>query len=121
MERQELVKNWKLLWNSGFLETEVPFSMYGDLLKYHQIGDPYYRDNEKEAYPYSREDCRYQTEFDVSEKLLNCRKIWLRFEGIDTLADIILNGVEIGSVFNMHRVWEFSVEKLLKLLEAENV
>lgn len=123
MERQELVKNWKLLWNSGFLETEVPFSMYGDLLKYHQIGDPYYRDNEKEAYPYSREDCRYQTEFDVSEKLLNCRKIWLRFEGIDTLADIILNGVEIGSVFNMHRVWEFSVEKLLKrqgnLLEVQ--
>ena len=78
MERQELAKNWKLLWNNEFLETEVPFSMYGDLLKHHKIEDPYDRDNEKEAYPCSREDCRYQTEFDVSGRLLSCRKIWLR-------------------------------------------
>ena len=58
MERQELAKNWKLLWNNEFLETEAPFSMYGDLLKHHKIEDPYDRDNEKEAYPCSREDCR---------------------------------------------------------------
>ena len=49
MERQELAKNWKLLWNNEFLETEAPFSMYGDLLKHHKIEDPYDRDNEKEA------------------------------------------------------------------------
>lgn len=123
MERQELAKNWKLLWNNEFLETEAPFSMYGDLLKHHKIEDPYDRDNEKEAYPCSREDCRYQTEFDVSGRLLSCRKIWLRFEGIDTLADIYLNGVAIGNTYNMHRVWEFPAEKLLKqkgnLLEVQ--
>ena len=41
-------------------------------------------------------------------------EVLLRFDGIDTLADIWLNEVYLGKTNNMHRIWEFSVKSLLK-------
>ena len=41
-------------------------------------------------------------------------QIRLKFLGIDTLADIYLNGTHVGNTYNMHRTWEFSVRELLK-------
>lgn len=114
MEKQYLKEGWKLHWHDRLLETEVPFSVYSDLLKYGEIEDPYYRDNEKEALPLSREDYTYETEFDTSAELLKSNRIWLRFDGVDTLADITLNGTLLGNTYNMHREWEFSVKDVLK-------
>lgn len=118
MERQNLREGWKLHWHDKLLETQVPFSMYSDLLKYGEIEDPYYRDNEKEALPLSREDCTYETVFDVNPEMFESRHIWLKFDGVDTLADIYLNGAYIGAAYNMHREWEFPVKEFLK--EKEN-
>ena len=41
-------------------------------------------------------------------------EVLLRFHGLDTIADITLNGCRIGSTDNMHRVWDYSVRELLK-------
>ncbi len=114
MKKQILNENWKLSWKDKYLDTQVPFSVYHDLLQHEEIEDPYYRDNEKDALPLSREDYTYSTEFDVSNEVLECSQIWLKFLGVDTLADIYLNGVLLGNTFNMHRTWEFSVKELLK-------
>lgn len=62
----------------------------------------------------SREDYTYQTEFDVTEQMMKNSQIRLKFLGIDTLADIYLNGTHVGNTYNMHRTWEFSVRELLK-------
>lgn len=43
----------------------------------------------------------------------------LRFDGVDTIADIYLNECYLGKVENMHRVWEFPVGELLE--DGENV
>ena len=40
--------------------------------------------------------------------------IFLRFEGLDTVADVYLNGELLGQPLNMHRVWEYEVQSLLK-------
>lgn len=114
MEKQYLKEGWKLHWQDRLLETEVPFSVYSDLLKYGEIEDPYYRDNEKEALPLSREDYTYETVFDASADVLKSSRIWLRFDGVDTLADITLNGTLLGNTYNMHREWEFPVKDILK-------
>lgn len=114
MERQELREGWRLRYQDEELKTQVPFSLYNDLLNHGKIQDPFYRDNESEAFPLSKEDYTYVLEFDADKDIMKCRSIWLWFEGIDTLADIQLNGVFLGETFNMHRVWEFSVKEHLK-------
>lgn len=114
MERQELKEGWKLRYYDKELKTQVPFSLYYDLLNHGEIDDPFYRDNESEAFPLSKEDYTYVLDFDTNHEIINCSRIWLRFDGIDTLADIYLNDAFLGETFNMHRVWEFPVEKHLK-------
>lgn len=119
MEKQLLHKGWKLQWKDRFLETSVPFSVYYDLLNAGEIEHPYYRDNEDKVFPLSQEDYVYQKTFDMPEKMKGCSRIWLRFEGVDTLAAIFLNGQLLGKTFNMHREWEFPVESILQ--EKENL
>ena len=46
--------------------------------------------------------------------MLDCPCQVLRFEGVDTVADIRLNGVLLAHVENMHRTFEFDVAGILK-------
>ncbi|SFR90766.1 beta-mannosidase [Anaeromicropila populeti] len=91
-----------------YMEAEVPGSVYGTLLKLNKIPDPFYRDNELNALKLMENDFEYKTEFMVEEELLEDELI-LRFDGIDTLADIYLNDEHLGYTNNMHRIWEFSI------------
>lgn len=75
--------------------------------------DPYYRDNELKALKLLDNDYEYVTKFDASIDMLMCDRVLLHFDGLDTLADIYLNGHHAASVNNMHRIWEFEVKKWL--------
>lgn len=114
MTKQQLTNGWKLLWNDKELETELPCSVYSDLFKHGEIEDPFYRDNENELLPLSEEDYTYRLCFEADAELLGKPKIILKFDGVDTLADIYLNGEKLGETYNMHRVWEFEVKDILK-------
>lgn len=113
MQKQELREGWALICQDKKLKTSVPFSMYYDLLEHGEIEDPFYRDNESEAFHLSEEDYSYTLDFIPDETIRKSNRIVLRFEGIDTLADIYLNGSLLGSTYNMHRTWEFQVKELL--------
>lgn len=119
MEHQKLKAGWRLLWHGKELETEVPCSLYTDLYRHGEIPDPYFRDNAAGAEELSREDCTYALTFDAAPEVFACPRAVLRFDGVDTLAEIVLNGTVIGKTYNMHRVWEFEVRGLLR--ETENV
>ncbi|MBQ8094562.1 MAG: glycoside hydrolase family 2 protein [Clostridia bacterium] len=96
------------------VSAQVPSSVYSTLLEHGLIPDPFYRDNELLATRLLENDFRYDTEFTVSEEELSAAThIFLRFNGIDTLADILLNGAQIGQTDNMHRVFEFDITDLL--------
>ena len=41
------------------------------------------------------------------------------FYGIDTVADVFLNGKKLGHTENMHRTWVYQVKELVK--EGENL
>ena len=58
------------------------------------------------------EDYEYLVEFDAAE-FLQMDKAVLQLEGVDTLADVSING-NLYAVNNMHRTWEFDVSKVLK-------
>ena len=116
MRKQVLQDGWQLreCGTSEYLKAAVPGSVYLDLFKNGRIDDPFYRDNELKTLPLIDRDYEYRTVFGVSEELLGCDQVLLRFDGIDTLATVKLNGEFVGEAENMHRVWEFPVKGLLR-------
>ena len=96
-------------------DAAVPGSVYNDLLKAGRMEDPYYRDNEDAALELMKNDFIYTGIFDVDmEEVGGSDEVILCFNGLDTLTDITLNGHELGSTCNMHRVWRYSVGEILK-------
>ena len=74
------------------IEAQIPGSVYSALLAKELIPDPYYRDNELKLLPLMENDFSFERNFVPEEALFSCDKVVLRFDGIDTLADIYLNG-----------------------------
>lgn len=97
------------------MEAEVPGSVYGTLLKLGKMPDPYYRDNELDATKLMENDFVYETDMEITQEMLACDGVILRFEGIDTLGEVYLNDTLLGHVENMHRVWEYDIRHLAKV------
>ena len=102
----------------GLVPAQVPGSVYHDLLSAGRIPDPFFRDNENEALKLMEHDFLYARGFTADAALLACEAVLLRCEGLDTLAEISLNGAAVGRADNMHRIWEYDVKALLR--EGEN-
>ncbi len=94
---------------NDWLPATVPGCVHTDLLAAEQIPDPYYRDNELDLQWIGEADWVYRTEFDVSVDFLAHKQQILRFNSLDTLATITLNGTQIGQTNNQFRAWEFDV------------
>ncbi|MBQ8827510.1 MAG: glycoside hydrolase family 2 protein, partial [Oscillospiraceae bacterium] len=110
---QQLNGTWNLYTTDGKirLNAEVPGSLYSAMLENNMLEDPYYRLNQYDAIQYSETDAVYEHNFIAEGKILDSIRKYLRFDGIDTIADIYLNDVHIGSSENMHRVYEFDVSE----------
>ena len=120
MEHWSLNGQWDLICGDGRTVTgQIPGSVYSFLLAAGQMEDPFYRDNELKALPLMEEDYTFRHRFDLPERIARCAYQVLRFDGIDTLSDVYLNGVKLGSTDNMHIAWEYPVRTLLK--EKDNV
>ena len=121
MKLQSLNGEWTLeIPGSEFPATKagVPGSVYHDLLTAGLIPDPFYRNNEDEALKIMEHDFIYSRAFTVPADLLKCDAVLLRCCGLDTLAEVEINGQAAGKADNMHRTWEFDVRQLLR--EGEN-
>ncbi len=113
---QQLHDNWKM-WTEGQedgVTAHVPGSVYGDLLGAGKLEDPFYRDNEMQALPVMEQDFVYGTVFDAAEDIMDSGEIYLYCEGLDTLATLYLNGICIGQGRNMHRIYEFPVDNVIR-------
>lgn len=116
---QIIGKDASLLPEEG-IPAEVPGSVYSALLKEKLIPDPFYGDNELKVLPLMDNDFCYETTFALTGQMLSCDALLLRFDGIDTLADIYINEEFAGSTCNMHRIWEFDLLALTDIREGEN-
>jgi len=116
MQKLSLNGDWTLRvsgWDHDVPAT-VPGSVYHDLLTAGEIPDPFWRDNETEALKLMENDFTYTRDFTAPGDLADCDRVLLRCEGLDTLAEIQINGAPIGEADNMHRTWEFDVKGLLR-------
>lgn len=108
---RSLNDNWTMRTERfGALPCSVPCSLYSTLLAHGKIENPYYRENEYISTRLCDEDCVFETVFDCTDDILAHKNISLTFEGIDTIADVFLNGVKLGSADNMHRIWQFDIK-----------
>ena len=123
MENIMFIPDWKvrIAGEENEYPATVPGSVYNDLLVAGRIEDPYWRDNEDAALKLMGKDFVYtgKFSFDGEKDAADADEILLRFNGLDTLADISLNGQNLGSADNMHRIWEYRVKELLKQGENE--
>ncbi len=92
----------------------VPGCVHTDLLAAGRIEDPFFRDNENRLQWIGHTDWAYAREFNVPEAFLRSQRVALRCEGLDTLAEIRLNGRKLAAANNMYRTWEFDVAPLLR-------
>lgn len=129
MERLELKNGWKLTFaqnsevkacgfdpktceeakNSSFtqIEAEVPSCFERELYRNGICGDPFYSDNIFSMRKYEGCHQLYYTHFDCPFK-----NAQITFEGIDTVADIFVNGKKVGSVENMFLAHTFALENV---------
>lgn len=116
MIRQNIDSGWSMrrVGDEAFSSAVVPGSVYTDMLRNGQMEDPFFKDNELKALKLMDEDYEYKAEFYCEDALLDKEHIILRFDGVDTVADLYLNGTHLDSVCNMHRIWEYEVTHLLQ-------
>lgn len=93
----------------------VPGNFELDMHKAGIIGDPFYADNPHKIQTLENRHLWYATQFVYDGESIN--NAYLKFDGIDTFADIYLNGDLIGSSDNMFISHEF---KANGILEGEN-
>lgn len=92
---------------------QIPGTVLSGLLAAGKIKDPFYRTNEDATRALFWKDYVFTRTFDVDEELLAQQHIVLVCEGLDTLAEISINGTFLAKTDNMHRTWKFQAKKLL--------
>lgn len=114
-ERVSLDGDWTLQEALGHrdIPAKVPGSVLTDLLQAGWIADPFQRENEYAALRLFDRDYGYEKYFDVPQTMYAHRRIDLVFEGLDTIAEVTLNGHAVLCADNMHRTWRVDVKPLL--------
>jgi beta-mannosidase len=99
------------------IPAQVPGSVHTDLLAAGLIADPYLDENELTLDWIGRVGWRYATRFDTcglaGRALEDGECIDLVCEGLDTVAELELNGRQLGMTENMHRTYRFAMEDRL--------
>src|SRR5579859_5606897 len=81
------------------LSAQVPGHVHLDLHRGGVIPDPFYRLHERDVAWVDDSDWTYETTFDLEEETDG--DLYLRFLGLDTIAEIRLNGDLLGQTDNM--------------------
>ncbi|WP_302304942.1 beta-mannosidase [Culturomica massiliensis] len=114
--RLELDNNWyfRQYDTKEWLQANVPGCVHTDLLANGKIEDPYYRTNERELQWIDKVAWEYKTNFEIDDSTYVKKQKRLTFYGLDTYADIFLNGHKLGHCDNMFRTWSYDVSDMLK-------
>ena len=114
-----ILGNWKLTLQNPLnkeiitIPAQVPGNAIADLYRNGIIEDPFFADNSVRMRPFEFIDWEYSTQFRKVEKEAD-EKLYLNFEGIDTIADVFVNGEKIGSANNMFIAHKFELPENLQ-------
>lgn len=116
VNRRELSDGWKFRQGRSeiWYPATVPGTVHTDLMANEIIEDPFFRLNERAVQWVDKEDWMYETTLNVTPDELRYANQNLVFYGLDTYADVYLNGQPILNADNMHRTWRVDVAGRLK-------
>ncbi len=103
---------------SDWLPGQVPGGVHSDLLTAGKIPDPFVGDNEGQVQWIGRTDWEYQRSFEAGADLLQEERVFLTCDGLDTIAQVSLNGHVLGNTENMFVTYSWEVKS--KLRKGEN-
>lgn len=93
-----------------WIEASVPGAVHYDLMKVGKLTNPFESSAAAhEAAWVAQTDWIYHNEFSVDKASTASSRTVLQFAGIDTYADIWLNGNFIGATANAYRAYEFEI------------
>lgn len=116
MKKTYLNGVWQMSGGGYAVSGNVPGSVYSFLhIDNHILPDPYFRDNEDIYTALGEKEFTFERLFD--HKPTNNR-VFIVFEGLDTLCSVYLNGKLVAETDNMHLKYSFEVSKFL--LAGEN-
>lgn len=95
-------------------ETTIPSSIYTSLIEAGQIQQTDIDANPENFSSISEHPWIYRKTFDADNNLLNCDRIDLVFDGLDTITSIWLNDKLIGKTNNMFIAFKFNITGLIK-------
>ena len=116
MLRENLGGTWKMkaLRSGNLYDATVPGSVISTLIDKGTIEDPYYRDNQDKLLEFLNEDYELTRMLQIAGEHLREDEVDLVFYGVDTIADIYLNGDLLSSIDDMHRTYRFSIKGLVR-------
>jgi len=85
--------------DEGAYAAHVPGDVHLDMVRAGVIEEPLFGENAKQCEWMEEKDWWYSTTFEVAEEFIGDR-VELHFEGLDTLADVWLNGQQLGQSRN---------------------
>ncbi len=114
--KKVFLKNWTLKDEKGkyALPVSVPCDVTAELYKSNCIVDPMYGTNAEKLSWIAEETWILESTFSLEKDVLSLSRVFLNFDGMDTLATVFLNGVELGKANNMFRRYRYEVKSLLK-------
>ncbi|XP_025839605.2 beta-mannosidase [Vulpes vulpes] len=106
---------WRIRSGNGSLELpgEVPGCVHSALRRRGFIQDPYYRFNDLNYRWISLDNWTYSKNFKIPFNIRNWQKVNLIFEGVDTVAKVLLNNVPIGKTDNMFKRYSFDITSVV--------
>ncbi len=121
MQKIHLNGRWRArrVGSRSYLDATVPGCIHTDLLDAGLIGDPFYRDQELDAYWVAMSDWEFTRELTVPAAFLRHERVLLVCHGLDTLATVRVNGKTVAQTDNMFRIYELDVRPHLR--EGKNV
>ncbi|XP_053779054.1 beta-mannosidase isoform X1 [Desmodus rotundus] len=108
--------SWRIRSGNGSLAlpAEVPGCVHTALFQRNLIQDPYYRFNDLNYRWISLDNWTYSKEFQIPFDTSKWQKVNLVFEGVDTVAKVLLNNVLIGKTNNMFKRYSFDITQVVK-------
>lgn len=97
-----------------WLPATVPGTVHQDLIRHQLLPNPFYGTNEEKIQWVENEDWEYRTHFTVTDEQLSRDGAMLTFEGLDTYADVYLNGSLLLKSDNMFVGYTVPVKPVLR-------
>jgi beta-mannosidase len=107
---------WRLraVGDALWIPTTVPGEVHVALMEAGRIPDPFISDDELLVQWVAETDWEFEGLIDVPESLMAQERVWLVFDGLDTLAEVSLNGKRLGEAENAFRTYAWEVRDLLR-------